>query len=363
MRRLTTPTRNPLRRACTAACALAAVAVLTSGGAASTEERRQAEPGAHSAAGCDRFASPRGRDRWRGSRRRPFRSVPRLTRALRRGQTGCLEAGRYRHREPALLRRPRARLRAVRGARVRVDGPIWITSRATRASLSGIYLTSGSRRFTIPLKVQADRARIRGNVIKGAQSTTCVLVASRRPARGVLIEGNRIQRCGRFGKFDHLIYLTQARDAIVRGNLLLDNRGGWAVHMYPDADGTVVERNVMNGNFGGAVFAGAEGRTSDHNEVRNNAITGIGPRWNIEGSWSDEPSGVGNVARHNCLHHNGPLGPAGIAEPVGFTVRENPVLGESPYLNAAAGDYRFRAGSRCTPLVSGLAVQRAGRRR
>jgi nitrous oxidase accessory protein NosD len=255
-----------------------------------------------------------------------------------------------------MLRRPRTTLRAVHGARVAIESPIWITSRATGATLSGVHLTSRSRRFAIPLKVQADRARVRRNVIRGSRNTICVLVASRRRARGVLIEGNRIERCGRSGKFDHLIYLARSREAVVRGNFLLANPGGWGVHLYPDADWTLVEHNVIHGNLGGVVFAGdGRGQTSDWNEVRNNSITGSGPRWNLEASWSGGVPGIGNTAHHNCLRQRGPSGPAGIGAQVGFTAAENSVLDRLPYVNAVLGDFRLRRETPCARLVGPLA--------
>ncbi len=53
------------------------------------------------------------------------------------------------------------------------------------------------------------------------------------------------------------------------------------------------------------IFAGAGGETSDRNVVRNNAIPYSSPRWNIEGSGSDEQPGVGNVAHDNCVYSPG----------------------------------------------------------
>ena len=302
------------------------------------------------AAGCDRFASPRGHDHWRGSRRHPFRTVKRLARSLRSGRTGCLAPGGYRHRGVAKLRRPGVTLRSLRRRRARVDGTIWITGRARGARLSRIRLTTHDRTFTIPLKVQADGVRVTGNSITTSTSANCILVGSRRrTASGVVIERNRIQRCGRTGKYDHLIYVSHAIGTVVRGNLLLDNRGGWAVHLYPDADSSLIEHNVIDHNLGGVVFAGngPEG-ISDRNEVRNNAITASGPRWNIEASWSGGPDGVANVAHSNCLY-SARQANGGIAPDTGFSVRANTIVTRPPYVGG--GDYGFRANSACEALV------------
>ena len=134
--------------------------------------------------------------------------------------------------------------------------------------------------------------------------------------------------------------------------MLTDNPGGWGVHLYTDADNTLIENNIIDNNRGGVIFAGEGGEHSDNNVVRNNAITNNGPRWNIEGSWSGGPFGTGNTAYNNCVYSTGPDAPAGIAERDGFSTGSNTVLKSDPYVNGKAGDYRFKAGSPCAALTS-----------
>jgi hypothetical protein len=270
---------------------------------------------------CDRFASPGGADEAAGTRGEPYRSVKRLAGSLRSGQTGCLEEGRYRHEGIARLRQPGTTLRAVGAAKVQVDGTIWITGGARGARLSDISLTTTDEHFPIPLKVQADDAVVSRNVITASTSSPCVVIGSDRIAHGVRIERNRIAHCGREGKFDHLIYISRTRGAVVRENLLSDNPGGWAIHLYPDADDSLIERNTIRGNLGGIIFAGdGEGMTSDRNVARDNAITGSGTRWNIESSWSGGPAGTGNLASENCLHSDGAGAPSGVGPHAGVAV-------------------------------------------
>ena len=306
---------------------------------------------------CDRYASPRGQDRWPGTRRHPFKTVKRLTRSLRRGRTGCLAPGRYQHLGVARLTRPDVTLRSLRRRRAVVDGTIWITPTAKRARLSRIRLTTHDPTFIIPLKIQADDSRVVGNSISSSVSTSCVLVGSYVEAHNVLIERNHIFHCGRSGIYDHLIYVSHSTGTVIRGNVLAGNRGGWAVHMYPDADGSLIERNIIDANFGGVVFAGEGGSTSDNNVVRNNAITESGPRWNVESSWSGGPAGVGNRAHDNCVFSPGRSN-GGIEPEDGFTATHNLVLSRLPYV--ARGVYRFRRHNRCAAIVGALA-SRAGR--
>jgi nitrous oxidase accessory protein NosD len=297
-----------------------------------------------------RYASPRGFDRrGRGSRKRPFRTVERLVRSLGRGRTGCLLSGRYTHSGPIRIKRPGIVLRAAPGALATVVGAIWFDPTAHGARVSGLTLTTTDSVYATPLKVQADDVTVRDNRISAGQSAPCIQVGSVRTTYRTVIESNRVAGCGKQDKFDHLLYLQRTRDVRVRWNLLYGNRGGWAVHLYPDADHTLVAHNVIDGNVGGVVFAGnGSGDTSDFNLVRNNAITFSSPRSNLEGSWSDGPAGKGNLAELNCLFSVGPDSPAGVAEQTGFAARDNVVLGRSPYVR---GRYAFPRHSRCARLV------------
>jgi hypothetical protein len=123
--------------------------------------------------------------------------------------------------------------------------------------------------------------------------------------------------------------------------------------MYPDADRTTIERNLIDGNRGGVIFAGDGDRTSDENVVRWNVIGFSSPRWNIEASW-DDAIGQGNIAYSNCLYAapRGILG--GIGEAVGFGVSGNLVTARSPYAVRAAGRYEFPGESECEKLVEPL---------
>jgi parallel beta helix pectate lyase-like protein len=323
---------------------------------------KPAPPPAKVAVDCRRYASPRGSDRSRGTRRVPYRTVRRLVRSLRAGQTGCLLSGTYRHRRVVELRRPRVTLRSAPGARATIDGALEIERKARHVTVAALRLTSHNRRFFTPLKVQASDARVVRNVIFGSVDSICVQVGGSEAApQRVVIEENRIGRCSREGKLDHQIYLAETRDSVVRGNVLTGNAGGWGVHLYPNADATLVEHNVIDGDYGGVVFAGDGHETSDRNVVRNNAITFSTQRGNLEGSWSGGPEGSGNVAYNNCLYSRGPGAPAGLSRTAGFAARGNTVLRGSPYRSRRRRDYRFRRNSPCRALVGDVSA-RAGRR-
>jgi nitrous oxidase accessory protein NosD len=273
-------------------------------------------------------------------------------------------AGHYRHRGVVTMRRAGTTLRPLGRARVVIDGAIWVLSSAKGARITGLTLTSHDPVYSIPLKIQADDVVLSGNDITDVGNISCVLVGSDRKVSGTLIERNRIRRCGRTGKLGHLIYVTHSQGAVIRNNLLVGNRGGWAVHLYPDADGTLVQGNVIDSNEGGVIFAGdGDGDTSDGNVVRENVITNSAPRWNIEGSWSGGPKGNGNRAEQNCVYSAGAGTPSGIGFLDGFTESGNVVATGPIYVNRHAGDYRLRPGSNCGPVLAdvGGVKLRAGR--
>jgi nitrous oxidase accessory protein NosD len=319
---------------------------------------------ADAAAACDRYASPHARPRGTGRRGRPFRSLERLVRSLRPGQVGCLMAGRFRHRGVVEMRRPRTTIRPLGRARVTIDGPVWVMSRATGARIAGLSLVSHDPEYAIPLKIQADDVAITGNDITAGRSISCVLVGSSRTVSSLLIEDNRIRRCGRTGKLDHLIYVVNSRNAVIRHNVLVGNPGGWAIHLYPDADGTLVEGNVIDSNEGGVIFAGSgAGATSDGNVVRENVITNSSPRWNVESSWSGGPPGEGNSASRNCLFSTGPGSPSGLGREDGFDESDNVVATGPVYVDRQGGDYRLRPDSNCASVAgdAGGTALRLGR--
>jgi hypothetical protein len=313
---------------------------------------------------CDRYASPKGSGQGTGRRARPFGSLERLVRSLGPGQVGCLMPGRYRQRGVVRLERARTTIRSIGRPRATIDGALWLLPGARGARIAGLRLTSHDPEFAIPLKIQADEVELVGNDITASRSISCVLVGSSRPVSGLLIEDNRIHHCGRTGKKDHLIYMAQSRNAVIRRNLLVHNPGGWAVHLYPNADGTLVEDNVIDSNHGGVIFAGSGGgETSDGNLVRANVITNSSPRWNLESSWSGGPSGRGNGASRNCLFSTGPGAPSGLGPDRGFHKSGNAVARGPVYVDRHAGDYRLRRSSNCAALVgsAGGSAARLGR--
>lgn len=280
--------------------------------------------------------------------------------SLGAGQTGCLRAGTYGGSD-VYLKKPDVTLASYPGEKATITAFVEVYPEATRSRLTRLKFDGGNNSGnTVTLKIQANDAILSDSEVTKGGKGICTLIGSWNAAERVIVERNRIYNCGpSTSKFDHQLYLGKAKGTIIRYNLLSANAGGWGVHLYPSAQGTLVEHNIIDGNHGGVIFAGeGSGTPSSNNTVRFNAITYSGPRWNAEGSWSDGPVGSGNTVTQNCLFTTGPNAPGGLnTASRGFTESNNTILSGSPYINRAAGDYRFSPGSVCANLVGDVAGQ------
>ena len=321
---------------------------------------------AHAVPGCDKYASPAGNDLSEGSEAAPYKSVKKLVESLPSGQTGCLRTGTYPGPDngaavpsPLYLEGANSTLRSYPGERATVDARLEI--RGAGARVTELTLNAATLNTTvIPLKLVGDRSVLSfSNVTSSGRVGTCIHIGTgNTKPTGVVVENNSIYGCGPdeggANKFDHNIYVAKSQGAIIRFNVLRNNEGGWGVHLYPDADGTLVEHNMIDSDHGGVVFAGdGSGTKSDNNEVRFNSLTypdtggGI-PRYNLEGSWSGGPVGTGNSAHHNCVHSSGAGAPSGIQSPAsGFTATDNIVFTAGTDLDRTVDAYHAWAYNPC----------------
>jgi Right handed beta helix region len=299
--------------------------------------------------------------RHRGHRHRG--PVQRLVDALRPGHTGCLRSGTYV--EDVTVGRSRIALRAYPGEHARIVGRLWFKRTAHDDVVSGLALDGRNARGLPSPTVNGDRIQFVGVNVTNHRTTICFDIGSERwgRAHGTVIEHSRIHDCGRRppDNTEHGIYIAFADDTRIVGNLIYANadRG---IQLYPDAQRTLIERSVIDGNGEGIIFSGAGGRASGESIVRFNVISNSLIRSDVE-SWypGGNPVGVGNVVRDNCVFggRNTILPASG-----GFSASAN-VIADPHYADAAAGDYRLDPASTCAailqgkPPVLGLAVHAA----
>lgn len=276
-------------------------------------------------------------------------AVGRLLRSLAPRQTGCLRSGDYEGEVKISSRH--VKLRSYPGESARIDGRLWVMSGADDVLIADLRLDGRNRAELPSPTVNGTDIRFAGVDVTNRHSGICFDIGSSRygRAREVVIEHSRIHDCGRLpaNNTEHGIYVASARNTTIVSNLIYNNadRG---IQLYPDAQRTVIEHNVIDGNGEGIIFSGDDGKASSNNLVQHNVITDSLIRADVE-SWYPvgNPVGVGNVVRENCLYggHNVPGGTS-----TGFQATSN-LIADPRYGDPDKGDFRIDAGNPCAKLL------------
>jgi parallel beta-helix repeat protein len=303
---------------------------------------------ASQAAGCSTVASPGPG------------AVQRLVDRLRPGQTGCVRGGTYRE-SVTISRggtgaRARVTLQSYPGERATLIGRLYLRNSANYVTVAGMNL-NGRNQASLPSPdIAAAFDQFVGNDVTDEHTEICFILGS--PvygfARNALIQGNRIHDCGvlpsRNG--DHGIYVAFAYGTKIVDNVIFDNtdRG---IQLYPDAQGSLIEHNILDANGENIAFGG-EQTSSSNNLVEYNLITNAVLGSDVQ-SYYPGPVGVGNIVKGNCLF-GGAHGT--IYYERGFTAKGlGNIVADPGYANVAAGDFSVAPNSRCAAdVVSGTPV-------
>ena len=322
----------------------AIIAALTGAGLIDDPTPRRLAP-------CDKFAAPWGRDSHVGSARRPYRSTQRLVRALgQRNRVGCLRRGVYRG--DVTMSRSHVTLRSQPGERATIVGRLRIEDSANFVTVTRLRLDGRNSSGLPSPSVYGDDALFRRVDVTNRHTEICFLLGSSERGRAyrTAIVQSRIHDCGELPptNLDHGIYAARTEGARMVGNLIYDNadRG---IKLGPDAQRTLVRRNIIDGNGTGITFSGDEGSASSDNIVEHNVIANSQTRWNVE-SYFPSTTGSGNLAVGNCVWASNPRdyyrGDGGVESPDGFSVADN-VVAEPRYADRDGDDFRLPAGSQC----------------
>ncbi|HWF73615.1 MAG TPA: right-handed parallel beta-helix repeat-containing protein [Solirubrobacteraceae bacterium] len=185
---------------------------------------------------------------------------------------------------------------------------------------------------------------------------SCVILGSDTgfgQAANVLVANNVIHNCGYNpgDPFeDHGIYDDNTVGATIAGNTFWGMPYGWAVQLYPNAQGTQVTHNTINNRGQGIVIGGNSSYASSGNVVAYNVISTTIRGYAIRSWWSGTV-GASNLAERNCVYS--PHSP-GIQHPmVGLSAVGN-VIAKPRYANPARHDFGLRPGSPCRPVVGNV---------
>jgi hypothetical protein len=309
---------------------------------------------------CDLFASPSGSDSAVGTMTAPFQTVQQLADSLSPGQTGCVLAGTY-DEDLKIARGGRTgapvTLAVYPGQRATIVGRFWIARGSDYVTVRGLRL-DGVNSDNLPSPtINANHATFTGDDITDDHTGTCFVIGGRPwgTAADTLITRSRIHECGRLPStnYDHGIYVAAATGTRIEWNLIYNNadRG---VQLYPDAQGTTVDHNVIDGNGEGIIFSGDDGYASSGSNVYDNLLTNSRIRHDAESWWPDgNPVGTNNRLHDNCVW--GAVGSPIDRSGGGFSPYHNLVL-KPQYVATSAYDYHLAPTSPCLRITGDVAA-------
>jgi parallel beta-helix repeat protein len=294
---------------------------------------------------CHKYAATSGSDGARGTSSAPYRGAQKLVDSLSSGQVGCLRGGVYTEPDKQVVfndggkEGDRIILRSYPGETAEFRGSIQIPKGSDYVTVRNMRLDGsygpvgrghfkGDRNTKQAVKVMGDNVFVRNNDITNRRPNgnpdlagTCIILGSSKIiAANTSIEGNRIHHCGQMPRInlEHGIYASHPRSAQISDNFIYDNTAR-AIQLYPSAQGTLVDGNVINHNGRGIVFGGS----SSNNTVRGNVISYSVASYNVTAS-PRGARGSGNLVERNCLWTRS--GTSGInPNPSVFTARNNVV--------------------------------------
>lgn len=283
----------------------------------------------------------------------PGESVQALVDSLEAGGTGCLRAGTYTHAAGDYIAKFKAAgtadapitLRSAPGERAHLVGVVMLDSTASHVRLSDLEIEGTGVQNTVKI-YSADAVVENSDISNAMRGDSCMILGggAGRAVRPV-VRGNTFHDCGAEanGNKDHGIYASRTDEAQITGNTFT-NPVGYAIQLYPDAQGARVSENVIDGGpdtiRGGIVIGGDTTSASSNNVVERNIITHTA----TQGVFSYWPGAVGtdNVVRDNCFWETDDE----VGGDAGLAVAGN-IVADPSFANRAARDYTLAQDSGC----------------
>jgi Right handed beta helix region len=308
---------------------------------------------------CHRFASPGGSNRAPGTASRPFRTVQRLVDSLRPGQNGCLLGGVYAG-SVRIWRggRPGARvvLMSSPGQTARIVGRLEIVQGANYVTVAGLELNGRNpARLESPM-IDSNHDTFAYDDVTNDHTGICFGIGN--PtwgwATGTLITHDLVHGCGRMApgdNYQHGLYIGAATDTTVAWDIIYDNAAR-GIQLYPDAQHTTIDHNIISGNGEGILIGGEGGKASSFTNVFDNVISDARARHDVESWWPPgNPVGVDNRVHNNCIW-GGREG--GIDTASGGIIARHNMTVNPGYADASADNYAMSSTSPCLALVGNV---------
>jgi hypothetical protein len=304
---------------------------------------------------CNLVASPSGSDSAAGTLSAPFQTAQKLVSSLTPGETGCLEAGTYNEnvtfRTAGTATAP-ITLTSYPGQTATIVGRMYIVDGANYTTITRLDLNGENPEQALSPMIDANNATFSHDNVTNDHTGTCFGIGSATWgwATGTLITHDTIHDCGQLPATNaqHGLYIGAATDTTIEWSLIYGNadRG---IQLYPDAQHTTIDHNVIDDNGEGIIISGADGAASSYTNIYDNIISNADVRHDVESYWPvGNPVGVGNVVQDNCVW-GGVEGTIDTSSG-GYTAHDN-VTVDPEFVNAAAHNYEMSPTSPCLALV------------
>ncbi|HTX10912.1 MAG TPA: right-handed parallel beta-helix repeat-containing protein [Solirubrobacteraceae bacterium] len=313
-------------------------------------------PSAHAAATCDLYASPLGSDSGPGTISAPFRTVQELADALGPGQTGCLESGVY-YGDVRIAQggSPDARvtLASYPGQTATIAGRLQIIEGANYVTVTGLQLDGANPTVLPSPTIDSNHDTFSYDDVTNDHTGICFAIGSATWgwATGTLITHDQVHGCGQDvpgDNYQHGFYIGGATDTTIEWSMIYGNAAR-GIQLYPDAQHTTIDHNIISGNGEGILIGGEGGAASSYTNVYDNVISDATTRHDVESWWSPgNPIGVDNRVHDNCIW-GGREGTIDSSSG-GFTADENLTVNPR-YTDRRVHDFEMSAASPCLVLV------------
>jgi parallel beta-helix repeat protein len=289
------------------------------------------------------YVSTSGSDRNSGTKAHPWRTIGHAARALRAGQTAVVLGGTYNESfnwSRGGTEAAPVTIRAAAGARVTVTGRIKIW--ATNVRLSGFRLLGQTTANANEVAVYVSgggNIEISGNEITRSARSGIFVGGG---ATEVRIVGNWIHDNGTRDGLDHGIYVHTAADALIANNVIESNTA-YGVHLYPNADDTIVTSNTIVDNGRSGIMVAGDSRASSDGNLLVNNIFAFNQEFGMRTFWSS-PVGTENEARANLVYDNadGDVAPAEKARGMSYS---DTWIAAPDFVDRTGSDYHLQAAS------------------
>ena len=313
-------------------------------------------PSARAAATCDEYASPFGSDSGSGTISAPFRTVQELVNALGAGQTGCLASGVY-YGSVRIANggHPGApvTLRTDPGQTATIAGRLEIVEGANYVTVTGVGLDGANQTLLPSPTIDSNHDTFSYDDVTNDHTGICFAIGSATWgwATGTVITHDQVHGCGqdvRSDNYQHGFYIGGATDTTIEWSMIYDNAAR-GIQLYPDAQHTTIDHNIISGNGEGILIGGEGGAASSYTNVYDNVISDATARHDVESFWpAGNPVGVDNRVHDNCLWG----GREGTIDSTsgGLTADENLTVNPR-FADRWVDDFEMSAASPCLVLV------------